>query len=52
MWVYEDLAPGLEGLSMALFTRLLGWSKEEVDVFLVSVRNDMKNTKYHAYWNM
>jgi hypothetical protein len=52
MWVLEDLAPGLEGLSVALFTRVLGWSKEELDVFLEDVRKDMKNTKYHAHWNM
>ena len=37
---------------MAIFTRVLGWTKEETDVFLVDVRKDMKNTKYHAYWNM
>ena len=37
---------------MALFTRILGWKKEEVDVFLVDVRKDMKNPKFHAYWNM
>jgi hypothetical protein len=52
MWVLEDLGPGLEGLSMALFTRILGWTKEETDVFLAGVRKDMKNTKIHAYWNM
>ena len=52
MWVLEDLAPGLEALSAALFTRILGWSKEELDVFLAGVRKDMKNTRYHAYWNM
>jgi hypothetical protein len=52
MWVLEDLAPGLEALSAGLFTRILGWSKEELDVFLAGVRKDMKNTKYHAYWNM
>jgi hypothetical protein len=52
MWVLEDMGPGLEGLSAGLFTRVLGWSKEELDVFLVDVRKDMKNTKYHTYWNM
>jgi hypothetical protein len=52
MWVQEDMGPGLEGLSAGLFTRVLGWSKEELDVFLVDVRKDMKNTKYHSYWNM
>lgn len=52
MWVLEDLGGGLEGLSVALFTRVLGWSKEETDIFLAGVRKDMKDTKIHAYWNM
>lgn len=37
---------------MALFTRVLGWKKPEVEVFLVDVRRDMKNTKIHAYKNV
>ena len=52
MWVLEDLGPGLEELSMAIFTHILGWTKEETDVFLATVRRDMKDTKIHAYWNM
>jgi hypothetical protein len=52
MWVLEDLEPGLEGLSMAIFTRILEWTKEETEVFLASVRKEMKDTKIHSYWNM
>jgi hypothetical protein len=52
MWVLEDLGPGLEGLSMGIFTRILGWTKEETDIFLATVWRDMKDTKIHAYWNM
>ena len=52
MWVLEDLGGGLEGLSVALFTRVLGWSKGETDVFLAQVRRDMKDTRIHAYWQM
>ncbi len=52
MWVLEDLSSGLDGLSAGLFTRVLRWSKEELDVFLVDVRKDMKNKNYHAYWKM
>ena len=33
---------GLQSISLAAFTRLLGWTKEEVEVFLASVRKDMK----------
>lgn len=42
----------LEGLSMALFTRCLGWTAEEVSVFLVDVRKDLNDPKIHAYWSM
>ncbi|KAL6406919.1 hypothetical protein AUP68_09735 [Ilyonectria robusta] len=42
----------LEGLSMALFTRCLGWTAEEVSVFLVDVRKDLNNPKIHAYWSI
>ena len=43
---------GLQALSMALFTRYLGWSKAEVDVFLALVTEDLKNTQIHAYFDM
>jgi hypothetical protein len=52
MWVLQNIEPGLEGLSMAIFTRALGWSKEEAEVFLVDVRKDIKDTKIHCYWEM
>jgi hypothetical protein len=42
----------LEGLTMAPFTRVLGWEKEQVIVFLVSVREEMRDPSIHAYWNM
>jgi hypothetical protein len=52
MWNLENMTPSLEGFSMALFTRVLGWSKEEVETFLIDVRKDMKDPKIHAYWQM
>ncbi|KAH6708972.1 S-adenosyl-L-methionine-dependent methyltransferase [Leptodontidium sp. MPI-SDFR-AT-0119] len=50
LWTMENWVGGLEGLSMAFFTRGLGWSKEELEVYLVKVRQDMRNRKIHAYW--
>ncbi|KAF2734129.1 S-adenosyl-L-methionine-dependent methyltransferase [Polyplosphaeria fusca] len=50
-WVSENFAWGCESMSLALFTRALGWSQEEVQVFMASVRNDLRNKKIHAYWN-
>lgn len=40
------------GLSVAIFTRLLGWTVEELEVFLVDVRREMRDTSIHAYWSM
>lgn len=39
----------LESYSMALFTRVLDWSKEELDVLLTSVRNDFANPAARLY---
>ncbi|KAI3536422.1 methyltransferase [Colletotrichum filicis] len=49
-WNHENVMMGLEGLSVGLFTRVLGWSRESVDVFLAEVRKDLSNTAIHAYW--
>ncbi|TQN65998.1 putative methyltransferase tdiE [Colletotrichum shisoi] len=50
-WVQASLLPGLEGMSLALFTRVLDWSPEETIVFCARVRADVKNTKLHGYWD-
>lgn len=48
-WMQEDLLTGLQGLSMGLLTRGLGWSTQEVESLLVDVRKDVKNRNIHAY---
>ena len=50
MWTQENFVSGIEAMSLALFTRMLGWSREQVMVFITQVRKDMKDTKIHAYW--
>ncbi|KAL0937163.1 methyltransferase domain-containing protein [Colletotrichum truncatum] len=50
-WVQASLLPGLEGMSLALFTRVLEWSKAETIVFCSHVRQDVKNTNLHGYWD-
>ncbi|KAL2061573.1 hypothetical protein VTL71DRAFT_6950 [Oculimacula yallundae] len=50
MWMHENFSTGLAGLSMAVFTRGLGWSQEELEVFLVDVRKSMKDPKVHGYY--
>jgi hypothetical protein len=52
MWTLENAYPQLEGISMAIFTRFQGWSREEVEVFVVDVRKEMKDTRIHIYWPM
>ncbi|RDW56506.1 S-adenosyl-L-methionine-dependent methyltransferase-19 [Coleophoma crateriformis] len=52
LWQLENLSGGLEAISVGLFTRVLGWSKPELDVFLAQVRNELKDTKIHAYFDM
>lgn len=45
-----NMLDGLHGMSMQLFTRILGWSAEAVEVFLVEVRKDFRNRDIHFYF--
>ncbi|EFQ29075.1 methyltransferase domain-containing protein [Colletotrichum graminicola M1.001] len=45
----QNYLDGLSGLSMALFTQVLGRKQEEVQVSLVDVRKDVSNMHIHAY---
>jgi hypothetical protein len=47
----ENFLWGCESMSLALFTRALGWSADEVRVFMAHLRNDLRNRRFHAYWN-
>ncbi|OLN88617.1 Trans-aconitate 2-methyltransferase 3 [Colletotrichum chlorophyti] len=49
-WCYENNVSGIEAISMAPLTRAHNWTREEVNVFLADVRNDLKNRNYHAYF--
>jgi hypothetical protein len=44
------LAEGFEGFSLAIFTRLLGWSKGNVDKLLAEVRAELFNGDYPWHW--
>ncbi|GJC84135.1 putative methyltransferase tdiE [Colletotrichum liriopes] len=46
----ENILSGLEGFTMAPFTRVYEWTPEEVNVFLIDVRKDIKDRSIHAYW--
>ncbi|KAK1541792.1 hypothetical protein CPAR01_05179 [Colletotrichum paranaense] len=46
---HENYMEGIEGFTLAPFTRALKWSREAIDMFLVGVRNDLRNRYIHAY---
>ncbi|KLU85185.1 hypothetical protein MAPG_04215 [Magnaporthiopsis poae ATCC 64411] len=52
LWSLDNMHSALEGASLAPLTRGLGWTKEEVLVFVAQVRKDLRNTKIHAYWHI
>ncbi|OBR05082.1 Methyltransferase domain-containing protein [Colletotrichum higginsianum IMI 349063] len=49
LWQYENCVEGIEAWTMAPFTRALNWTREEVNMFLIDVRKDMKDRGIHAY---
>ncbi|KFY65041.1 hypothetical protein V496_02858 [Pseudogymnoascus sp. VKM F-4515 (FW-2607)] len=40
---------GLQGFTMAPFSRVLNWNKAEIEVYLVDVRKSLSNRHVHAY---
>lgn len=48
-FTYLNFMEGLGGFTMAPFTRVLGWSQEEVEVLLAGVRKEFGTRKYHGY---
>ena len=52
MWKMENFLQGLQGGTIAPFTRALGWTAAEVEVFLVGVRKDIQSRNVHAYFPM
>jgi hypothetical protein len=48
-WFREDSLSGLHGGSSIILTRGCGMSPEEVELFLVDVRSEMKSNKIHAF---
>ncbi|KAK0127882.1 hypothetical protein ONS96_007382 [Cadophora gregata f. sp. sojae] len=49
LWYREDLLAGLQGFTVAVLTRALGMSGEEVELLLVRVREDIRSNKIHVY---
>lgn len=49
-WQLAVLAEGLEAFSLAIFTRLLNWSKEAMDELLAEVHRELRHKSFHWYW--
>lgn len=52
LWAHEATASSLSGLSIAIFTHGLGWSSDELEVFLANVRKDLRSSRIHSYWSI
>lgn len=52
LWTLANFLDGIEGFTMARFTRVLGWQPAEVQRFLVDVRKDSKNKSIHNYYQV
>ncbi|KIX08763.1 uncharacterized protein Z518_03420 [Rhinocladiella mackenziei CBS 650.93] len=50
LWNMINMLDGLDGFTVRLWTTALGMTPEEIQLFLVQVRKDLKNTKIHSYW--
>ncbi|KAI9803870.1 MAG: hypothetical protein M1825_001750 [Sarcosagium campestre] len=44
-----SLLDGLQAFTVAAFSRAFGWTKDEIEVYLVNVRNSMKDRNVHSY---
>ncbi|KAK1986410.1 TAM domain methyltransferase [Colletotrichum cereale] len=49
-WNFENISQAAEALAMAPLTRVFNWSRDEVNVFLIDVRKDLKNQNYLTYF--
>jgi Methyltransferase domain len=52
LWYNKDMQEGLEGMTMAVFTRAHGMTKEEVQEKVGLVRKDLDDKRIHAYLPM
>ncbi|EFQ30124.1 methyltransferase domain-containing protein [Colletotrichum graminicola] len=52
LWCQHNAFMGIEAASMAVFTRVLGWTAEETTVFCAEVRNEHKKIGVQAYYDI
>ena len=49
MYQLEYLVASVEPFSLALFTRVLGWSVDKTQALITGVKDDFRNRKHHLY---
>jgi hypothetical protein len=49
IWARQDLEDALGAVSLAFLTRIEGWTKEEVEVTLATVRKEIRDLDVHQY---
>jgi len=48
----HNLLRGLSGMSLRMFSKGFGWTREEIEIYLAGVRKDIQNMSYHTYWDL
>jgi hypothetical protein len=47
-----NMQEGLEALTIKAFTKALGWSAEQVQVFMMDVRKQVRDRNVHSYYHL
>jgi hypothetical protein len=48
----QSLLQGASAFSLRTFSRAYGWSQAETELFLMKMRMDVRNLKYHTYYEL
>ncbi|KAF2764740.1 S-adenosyl-L-methionine-dependent methyltransferase [Teratosphaeria nubilosa] len=46
----ENFLQNLEGMSLRVFQKGLGWTPQETSILLARVRNEIRKVRYHSYY--
>jgi len=51
-WTEANFVNGLESITLAMFTRFLGWTKSQVWDFITQVIVDWRDLRHHGYFDV
>ena len=49
MYQLEHMVASVEPFTLALLTRVLGWSKDQTQTLMAGAKDDFRNRKNHLY---